>query len=210
MVTIMNDFTNIVIGIFTAAFYVCMFALCIKEEKLNTKAIAAAAIAVALTMVLRLFYIPLPTTGRVSLLSSVPIMILAISYGIKPAFFAGIIVGVMCMFIPPVWTTVHPMQLIVEHFMCYSCLALSAVFGSDKKWKILMGSAIGLIIGVAGHVFAGVIFFGQYAGAAGYANAWIYSIVVNVSSQGIENLLAFVVMCCLPIAKIKTLSRGEK
>lgn len=206
----MINATNIAIGIFTIAYYALMFVLCKKEEKLTTKSLAAAAIVVAMTMVLRSFYLPLPTTGRVTLLSCVPIMILAVTYGMKPAFFAGIVAGVMCMFIPPIWTTVHPMQLVVEHFMCYSCLALSAVFGTDKKWKILVGSAIGLIVCIAGHVFAGVIFFGQYAGAAGYNSAWIYSIVVNVSSQGTENLLAFIAMCILPIAKIKKLSRGER
>ncbi len=191
---------NILIFGVTGAYYAMMLKLC-WHTKFNTKMLTSCGVIVAITLVLRMMYIVLPTTGRVTLLSVLPIMVLAVVYGIKPAFYSGIVVGILAIFLQPSWVPIHWAQIIVEHLMCYSCLALAAVFGTDKRYKILLGALLALVISIVGHVFAGVVFFGQYAPEG--QGVWAYSLIVNVSAHGLENLMALVVMVILPFNIIK-------
>ncbi len=191
---------NFLIYGFTAVYYAVMLKLC-GRTKFDTRMLTSCGVIIAITLVLRTVFFVLPTTGRVTLLSVLPIMILAVVYGIKPAFYSGLVVGILAIFLQPSWVPVHWAQIIVEHLMCYSCLALVPIFGTDKRYKILLGALLALVLSILGHVFAGVVFFSEYAWE-GYG-AWTYSIIVNVSAHGVENLMALVVMGILPLNTIK-------
>lgn len=192
------------------ALTICYFAVMIyncRGYKWSSKQLVTAAIICAMTIALRMFYITLPTTGRVTLFSVLPIMLLSIIYDKRIAFFSGLVVGTMAVFLSPPWVPVHWAQFAMEHLVCYSCLALTSIFGTDKKYKIMLGGALALIISIAGHVFAGVVFFGSYAWE-GYS-PWLYSIVVNVPSHGLENLLALIALFFIPVNQLKKLAKQE-
>ena len=191
---------NVFIYVFTILYFILMIKLC-GRSKLDIKTVTACGIIIAITLVLRMFYIVLPTTGRVTLLSVLPIMILSIIYGIKPAFLSGMVVGIMAIFLSPTWVPVHWAQIFIEHLVAYSCLSLVSVFGKDKKYKIIIGAFLALFISILAHTFAGVVFFGQYA-TEGYS-PWMYSIIVNLSAHGVENIMALVVLFMLPINRLK-------
>ena len=50
------------------------------------------------------------------------------------------------------------------------------------------------------NVVSGVLFFSEFAPEG--CNVWIYSLVYNFSSIGIEVLLTSIVMSCMPLNRI--------
>ena len=64
-------------------------------------------------------------------------------------------------------------------------------------YKIFLGSLMAGSISTFVSIVSGVIFFGQYAPPG--MNLWIYSIIYNTSSAGVESLLTAIVITIMPI-----------
>ena len=197
----------IITGIFTVGYLIMTVFLC-RGIKLPIKAQALCGLACAMTVVLSFIYIPLPTGASISIGALIPIMLLSVCYDYRIAILSGAITAILALFLLPIWAPVHWAQFFVEHLVCFSCLGYAGIFGCDKKWKMLCGIAIAILIKTTGHVLSGILFFSQ--------NAWegfgavAYSFGYNLSSLIPEAILAAILMLALPIQNIrKIVNRGN-
>ena len=122
-------------------------------------------------------------------------MLLSLVYGRTVGVTGGLIFGLLKIlngaFI------VHPVQFLLDYILSNMALGLAGSFGIDKKYKIFLGSFMAGSISTFVSIISGVIFFGQYAPPG--MNLWIYSIIYNTSSAGVESLLTAIVITIMPI-----------
>ena len=82
-----------------------------------------------------------------------------------------------------------------------ACLGYAGVFGWDKKWKVLCGTTLAVLIRIAGHVLSGVLFYSQNAWDGW--GAWGYSLAYNLSSRLPEGILSIVIVTLLPLSLLR-------
>lgn len=196
-----------------AAIYIFTFGVLIaaviaaRGVKLKTRDICLIGMTAALTYILDLIRVPLPTGGSVRLLSVAPIMLLSLVYSYKTALASGLVTALLLTALSPAWAPVHPMQFFVEHLVCTVGLGFAGIFGQKGKNKLL-GLSLAGIINLLGHIFAGALFFGAYAPEG--MGVWKYTIIYNMGSQGTEILLSIVCLMAAPTAALaKSLRKGE-
>ena len=95
---------------------------------------------------------------------------------------------------------VNPLQFILDYLLSNMCLGFSNIFGNKNRIMIFLGSLFSGILCVMVNVVSGVLFFSEFAPEG--CNVWIYSLVYNFSSIGIEVLLTSIVMSCMPLNRI--------
>lgn len=177
-----------------------------RKVKLDVRSVSLCGMMVAVTLVLSMVKVPLPTGGSLCLLSVLPGMLVGLILGPELAVLMGVVSAVMLMLLNPGWAPIHPMQFVVEHLVCMTSLGFAGLFGIRTKGHMMAGLVLAGVLNLLGHIFAGVLFFGAYAPAG--MGVWKYSIVYNVCSQGVENLLAVLVVLALPVKTLqKTVRR---
>ena len=191
---------KIIIALFIIAYYIVTLLMC-KGIKLKVKSQAIGGIVCAITLVLSMIYIPLPTGATISAGSMLPIMLLALCYNYKVAMVTGFITGIMAMILIPVWQPIHALQVFVEHLVCFSCLGYAGILGRDKKWKIALGCVLAVTIKTLAHIMSGVIFFTENAWE-GYG-AIAYSVAYNLSNNIPEGILTIIIVMLLPVKSIR-------
>jgi thiamine transporter len=170
--------------------------------KISLKAITEISVAVALAVIFN--FIPLwkmPQGGSISL-EMLPILVIALRWGVKEGLLAGIVYGMLQLAFNPF--IIHPMQLILDYPLPYMLLGFSGVFKKqvdkymDKKINIyiIISLLLGGVLRLVTHVFSGVIFFSQYAPEG--ANVWMYSIIYNASF-----IIPSLIVCYIIIAIFK-------
>ena len=192
--------SKIIIVLFTIIFYIVTIIKC-RGIKLKVKYQALGGIVCAITLVLSMIYIPLPTGATISAGSMLPIMLLAVCLDYKLAMVTGWITGILAMLLVPVWQPVHWAQIFIEHLVCFSCLGYAGVFGSDKKWKLALGGIVAVLIKTLAHVMSGVVFFSTNAWDG--FGAWAYSIAYNLSNNIPEGILTVIILLALPVKKMR-------
>ena len=89
--------------------------------------------------------------------------------------------------------------------MILCCLAV--LLPIDKRWQLPVAV---LLAGIGNYIMAvlsGSIFFAEYAGDQ---NAWIYSLVYNISYLG-PNVLVCMLVACIPgMTRLVDMIRGKK
>jgi len=185
----------IITAVFAIGYLLLTLWLC-RGVKLNVRALCYGGVVCALTLVLAGIRIPLPTGSNITCGSWIPLMILALVYDYKLSIVTGWLCGILVMILLPGWETVHWAQIFVQQLVCFSCLGYAAVFGTDKKWKILCGATVAVVIRIIGHVLSGVIFYSQNAWDGW--GAWGYSLAYNLSSRLPEGILSIVIVLLLP------------
>ncbi|MEK4701225.1 energy-coupled thiamine transporter ThiT [Solibacillus sp. FSL R7-0668] len=118
----------------------------------------------------------------------VPIMLMAIRWGLPAGLATGLIIGVLQMMFGAY--IVHWLQAILDYGLAFTVVGLVAVIRKPllqaakdlNKTKmgiyIVLGALLGGTLRFISHLLAGVIFFKEYAGDD---NVWIYSIIYNAS-----------------------------
>lgn len=191
---------KVLITLFIIGYYIVTLMMC-KGIKLKVKSQALGGIVCAITLVLSMIYIPIPTGATISAGSMLPIMLLALYYNYKLAMVTGFITGIMAMILIPVWQPIHALQIFVEHLVCFSCLGYAGVFGIDKKWKIALGCTLAVSIKTLAHIVSGTIFFTENAWE-GYG-AIAYSVAYNLSNNIPEGILTIIIILVLPVKNIR-------
>ena len=187
--------TNLIVAAFTLCYFAVTLFLC-RGMRLSARDICLAGLMSAATLVLRCFLITLPNGSHISLGAMLPILLLSLLVNARVAFCAGWVTGLLAMLLLPDWQPVHWAQPFVEQLICFSALGYASVFGTDRRWKIILGTTLAVALSVTSHIMAGAVFFAQYAWD-GYG-PWAYSIVANLSGHGTEGLLPlFLSPCCL-------------
>ena len=192
--------TELIAGIFTVAVLGTTIWLC-RGLRLTSRDICLAGLMSAATLVLRCFLITLPNGSHISLGAMLPILLLSLIHRPQVAFCAGWVTGVLAMLLLPEWQPVHWAQPFVEQLICFSALGYAGIFGTDRRWKIVAGTALAVVLSVTSHIMAGAVFFAQYAWD-GYGPG-AYSILANRSGHGAEGLATIIIVSFLPISRLR-------
>lgn len=125
--------------------------------------------------------------GSISLVM-VPIVLMAIRWGLAAGLTTGFLIGVLQIaFGAHVY---HWVQGLLDYGIAFTGVGLAAVIrkpllqassnGHTRKmvFYIVLGTILGGSIRFAAHLIAGVVFFAEYAGDQ---NVWLYSIIYNCS-----------------------------
>ena len=190
----------VVVTVFTVCYLAVTLWLC-RGLKLNAKSLAMGGLVCAITLILASIMLPLPTGAAITCGSWIPLMLLALVYDSRLAFVSGWVCGILAMVLLPAWQPVHWAQIFVEHLVAFSCLGYAGVFGSDKKWKVLAGGLLAILLRFVGQVLSGVIFFSQNAWDGW--GAWGYSLAYNLSSRLPEGILSIVIVSLLPLKLLR-------
>ena len=101
-------------------------------QKMKTKYLVYAAVAIALAMVTsRIKLFSLPMGGEVTLLSMLFVVLVGYWYGPGPGFAAGAAYGLLQFVIEPYFFTIP--QVIVDYPLAFGALGLSGFFHNSPK-----------------------------------------------------------------------------
>ncbi len=167
-------------------------------RKSNVRTIVMIALFAAIAFVLnsiKLF--TMPYGGSVSLCSMMPILLLAVLLGNKAGLLGGLVLGCLSM-INGVYI-VHPAQFLLDYILPYTFLGLAGFWGYQHKGRVFLGAVIAVALSVSCNILSGAIYFGSYAPEG--MNPWIYSIVYNLVSNGLEGALSIFVLMLLPLQR---------
>ena len=146
------------------------------------------AIFAAIGLVLDQFSFKLWAQGGSISFVMVPIILMAIRWGLSAGLTTGLIIGVLQMMFGAF--IVHWLQAILDYGLAFTVVGLAAIVRKPllnatqavNKVKMTLYIVIGTVIDGAlrftSHLLAGVVFFKEYAGED---NVWIYSIIYNGS-----------------------------
>lgn len=164
----------------------------------NVKTLVMIALFAAIAFVLnsiKLF--TMPYGGSVSLCSMMPVMLLAVLSGNRAGLACGLVLGLLSM-LNGVYI-VHPAQFLLDYILPYTFLGLAGFWGYQHKGKVFLGAVIAVVLSVSCNILSGAIYFGAYAPEG--MNPWVYSIVYNLMSNGLEGALSIVVLMLLPLQR---------
>ena len=157
-----------------------------------------AALCITLSFVLSYFKLfSLPFGGSVTLVSMLPIMLFANVAGPMFGFFAALSYAIL-QIVQGAWI-VHPVQFVLDYFVAFLCLGIPSLFPG----KLSLGVAIGGFCRMIASTVSGAIFFGDSGFSYGITNPWVYSLLYNFFSIGIDTLLCVVVSVIPGIRKLK-------
>ncbi len=168
------------------------------SNAINSRTLVMIAMFAAIAFVLnsiKLF--TMPYGGSVSLCSMMPVMLLAVLLGNRAGLLCGLTLGVLSM-INGVYI-VHPVQFLLDYLLPYTLLGVAGFFGYRSKGRVFLGALIAVLLSVSCNILSGAIYFGSYAPEG--MNPWIYSIVYNLMSNGVEGVLSMVVLLLLPLER---------
>lgn len=123
--------------------------------------------------------------GSISLVM-VPIVLMAIRWGLTAGLATGLLIGIMQMMFGAY--IVHWLQAVLDYGLAFTVVGLAAIVRRPlleatkalHKKTMAMYIVVGVVLGGAlrfiCHLLAGVVFFKEYAGED---NVWIYSIIYN-------------------------------
>lgn len=181
-------------------------------KKWTTKMLVEAGLMLALAVILsRIKIYQAPQGGSVTAGSMIPILLFALRWGLGPGIICGGAFGLLKLLLGGYIFT--PIQAILEYPLAFAFLGLTGIFANSidfNSWKKLDLQAYGKIIisvflAIGGrficHLFAGVIFFGNYAGSQ---NPWIYSGLYQASYLLPEFLISAIILSLLwkPLRRI--------
>lgn len=125
--------------------------------------------------------------GSISLVM-VPIVLMAIRWGLTAGLMTGLLIGVMQMMFGAY--IMHWLQATLDYGLAFTVIGLAAIVRKpllaatealQKKAMatyIIIGVFLGGTLRFICHLLAGVVFFKEYAGDQ---NVWLYSIIYNGS-----------------------------
>ena len=172
-----------------------------KKVKWDSRRLSMGAMCIAIAFVasnIRLFR--MPQGGSITPAAMLPLVMFMLACGPLKGFVVGCAYGFLQLISSPY--VIHPIQLLVDYPLAYGamvlgCLALAMPI--KKQWQLPVAV---LLAGVGRYVMAvlsGAIFFAEYAGEQ---NAWIYSIVYNISYLGPDTLVCMIVACVPGMARL--------
>lgn len=198
--------TAVLTAVFAAGYLLVTIWMC-RGIRLHARDLAFGGVVCALTLVLAGIRIPLPTGSNITCGSWIPLMVLALVYDYRLSMLVGWICGILAMLLIPGWQAVHWAQFFVQHLVCFSCLGYAGVFGSDRKWKAVLGMSLAVFLRCCGHVLSGVVFYSQNAWDGW--GAWGYSLAYNLSSRLPEGILSILIVSVLPLGVMRRLLRAK-
>ena len=163
----------------------------------RTRALVYGALSVTLSFVLSYFKLfSMPFGGSITLVSMLPVMLYASLFGPAYGFTAAFAYSLLQVVQGPY--IVHPVQFILDYFVAFTCLGLAGLFPG----KPALGAAVGGFARMLVSVVSGAIFFREAGLDYGMADPWLYSLVYNVLTVGVDTVLCVVVAVLPPFRRM--------
>ncbi|KYH34141.1 thiamine transporter ThiT [Clostridium tepidiprofundi DSM 19306] len=170
-----------------------------KKIKFTTRMITQVGLAIALTVVLKMFKIyTAPYGGSVTIGSMVPILLISIIYGPELGFLTGFLYGLVDLIMGPY--LLHPIQVLFDYPLPFMMLGIIGFFRNRTKPWILFGAVIAILARFACHYFAGVVFWGSYAPDG--MSPYLYSLLYNAQYLPLDGLICLAILAVLPIKRL--------
>lgn len=139
-----------------------MIAVSRGKKKLNAKAMAYGAVAVALAFVLSYIKIfRMPNSGSVTVASMLPLMLYSAAFGVGPGLLAGAVDGLLQYLQGGYFA--HPVQFLLDYVLAYGLVGLAGVYRylpkAWKKWNLYIAMAIGAAARAVSATLAGIFFW---------------------------------------------------
>lgn len=175
------------------------------KQPFDSKAIAFAAICVALSFALSYVRIlKMPMGGSITLASTLPIMLFSFMYGSRKGILAGLIYGALQAIQDP-WI-LHPAQFLLDYGVAFAGIGLAGcikdfgLFKNNVRAQFSLGALIAGAFRFVSHFFSGAFAFGSYGasyaeeyGIAALSNPYVYSLVYQ-TMYVIPDLLIVIVV----------------
>ena len=163
----------------------------------RTQTLVYGALSITLAFVLSYFKLfSLPLGGTITLLSMLPIFAYAAyfgpAYGFTAAFAFSLLQVVQGAYI------VHPVQFILDYFVAFTLLGTAAFFPKNLP----LGAAVAGFLRMMASTVSGAVFFGSYAADYGFSNPWVYSLIYNFLTIGVDTILCVVVAALPPVQRL--------
>lgn len=172
----------------------------LKRNPINTKEMVVIAMMSGLAFMLSLIqFVKYPQGGGITLFSMLPIMVLSLLYGRTAGITGGLIWGVLSLLNGAY--VIHPVQFFLDCLFGPMALGFACILGSDKKYKIVLGSLFAVVLCVFSYFVSGVVFFAQFAPEG--MNPYLYSFLYNFTSAGVEGILCTIVIAIIPLERFK-------
>jgi len=176
-----------------------------REKPRATRALVYGAMSITLAFVLSYFKLfSMPFGGSITLFSMLPLFLYAAAfgpgYGFLAAFAYALLQVVQGAYI------VHPVQFVLDYFVAFTCLGLASFFPRSLP----LGAAVGGLARMLVSLVSGAVFFRDSGLDYGIANAWVYSLVYNASTIGVDTLLCVIVAALPPIRRLAARVFGVK
>ncbi len=144
----------------------------------STAIIAESAAMIALASVLFMVKVfVFPEGGEITLGSMVPIFVLALRRGARVGIVAGVILGLIVLYLEPFIS--YPAQVLLDYPLAYGSLGLAGLLKGRGSRGAVTGVALGIGSRFLCHFVSGVLFFASYAPVG--ESAYVYSAVYNAS-----------------------------
>ncbi len=140
-----------------------------------------------------------PQGGSVTLGSMIPLMLLSLRRGAKVGIIAGIIYGLIILYLEPF--VYNPFQVLLDYPLAFGALGLAGLF---RKLPII-GVAVAMLGRFICHFLSGVIFFASFAPPE--MSPIVYSALYNGSYLGVEFLISAVIIYALLRRGVLTIFR---
>lgn len=186
-----------------------VLALGAHKTKWNSRRLAMGAMCIAIAFVLsciRLFR--MPQGGSITPASMLPLVMFMLACGPLQGFVVGCAFGLLQLISDPY--VIHPVQLLVDYPLAYGamilgCLAL--LIKVKPQWRLPIAVLLAAVGRYVMAVLSGAIFFAEYAGEQ---NAWIYSLVYNISYLGPDTLVCMLVACIPGMSRLVDMIAKQK
>ena len=166
------------------------------KVKFDANLIAKIALTVAISLVLNnIAFMKMPQGGSVTLVSMLPIFLIAFAYGPEVGFITGFIFGILNFLMGPF--IVHPIQVLFDYPLPFMFLGVAGYFKKHMNLGVIIATALRFLC----HFISGFVFFGEYAEGTGLSPV-VYSLVYNIQYIAVELILVLIVLNLLPINRL--------
>ena len=188
-------------------------------KRTNTKAMVESALLIALGIVLAQIKIfQMPYGGSVTLVSSLPFILISYRHGIKWGLTAGFANGCLQMltgwYAPPAGTVMAVLAcVLLDYLLAFMCLGTADIFRkpfSNKRVGTAVSVAMVIFMRFICSFLSGAMLWGSYQSYYEWAegmSVWMYSFLYNSSYMGPELLITVFVSCILVSASPKLFER---
>ncbi|MEA4869375.1 MAG: energy-coupled thiamine transporter ThiT [Christensenella sp.] len=163
----------------------------------RTQTLVYGALSITLAFVLSYFKLfSLPFGGTITLLSMLPIFAYAAYfgplYGYTAAFAFALLQVVQGAYI------VHPVQFVLDYFVAFTLLGTAAFFPKNLP----VGAAVAGFLRMIASTVSGAIFFADSGFEYGFTNPWVYSLIYNFLTIGVDTILCVIVAALPPVQRL--------
>lgn len=169
----------------------------IESAPVTVRALVYGALCLALSFTLSYFKLfSMPFGGSITLCSMLPLVMYAACFGPVCGFTAALAYAVL-QIVQGAWI-VHWAQFILDYFVAFTCLGLAAFFPRSLP----LGMAVSGLARMCVSTVSGAIFFADGGLEYGIANPWVYSLLYNGLTVGVDTLFCVVVAFLPPVKRV--------